>query len=180
MHYTFTLLENVYMEAHAYFQKFGQLESAGYIFARTSTTEDEVRLIGRKFVPVDEADVIDRSEVGVSIDSRSFMRALRHADETQQCLIFVHSHPGNFDCFSEKDDREEPPFFRTAYIRAKSMQPRASVVFQGDGRVFGRVWLADGTQQPFSRIRVIGDRVRFFDSDVQANISRGAQARRRE
>ena len=136
MHYTFTLLENVYMEAHAYFQKFGQLESAGYIFARTSTTEDEVRLIGRKFVPVDEADVIDRSEVGVSIDSRSFMRALRHADETQQCLIFVHSHPGNFDCFSEKDDREEPPFFRTAYIRAKSMQPRASVVFQGDGRVF--------------------------------------------
>ena len=171
MRYTLTLLEHVYIEAQAYFQTFGPLESAGYIFARISTTENEVRLIGRSFVSVDEADVLDRSEVGVSIDSKSFMRALRHADETQQCFIFVHSHPGNFDHFSEKDDREEPPLFRTAYIRAKTMQPHASVVFQGDGRVFGRVWLEDGAQQSISRIRVIGDRIRFFDSGGQTNVT---------
>ncbi|MCL5006683.1 MAG: ThiF family adenylyltransferase [Patescibacteria group bacterium] len=140
----------------------GETERAAYILCRPSLTDNEIRLIARKIIFVEEADIESASATHIEIPSRSFTKALKAADDRKECFLFAHSHPAGRPDFSEQDDREEKELFRTAYTRISTIGAHGSIVFSPRESPSARMWLADGTSVPADVVRVIGNRFRFY------------------
>lgn len=146
-------------------------EGAVYVFCNVSKTATETRLIVKEIQAIDEDHVIERSASRIRIVSDSFVQAMAKADRESKSLVFIHSHPGGFNEYSDIDDQEEAEFFRTAYIRApQGLHASALYIGEGPDNIIGRVWLKSGTHRPLSRIRVIGKRAQFFDSIQRVGI----------
>jgi molybdopterin/thiamine biosynthesis adenylyltransferase len=137
-------------------------EMAAYVLCRLSQTGSETRLLVREVIPVEAANIISASGQRMQIRSRSFLRAMKRANVTKQCFVFVHSHPDNCPGHSSQDDNEEQKLFQTAHIRIESVPVHASIVFSLLDHPVGRVWLDDGRWEPIERVRVIGKRFRFY------------------
>jgi molybdopterin/thiamine biosynthesis adenylyltransferase/proteasome lid subunit RPN8/RPN11 len=181
LEYTLTCREELYERICAHVVSAGENEAAGFLFAKTSRTENETRFIAREFWPVKEEHVLSRGKDHVSIESESYCRALQFADESNQSFCFFHSHPKGASDFSSRDNAEEPALFKTAFVRAPRALAHGSLVLPRNGEPFGRVWLDDDKSVALKRIRIIGlrfhfvDRVReeppipsFFDRQVRA------------
>jgi molybdopterin/thiamine biosynthesis adenylyltransferase len=138
-------------------------EQAAYLRCGVSESEGETRLLVRTVEPVDAAEIIDASPGHMVIASSSFMRMLKKCDHERTAFVFVHSHPPGYERHSSQDDLEELKLFHTAHTRIERPTIHASLVLSDPTKPIGRVWLADGTTRPVSRIRVIGDRFRFYD-----------------
>ena len=91
---------------------------------------------------------------------------MKRANDTKCGFVFVHTHPLNYEFHSPQDDREEAPLFRTAYNRIHNDAVHASLVFTDKGVSSARVWLPDGSIQKIERVRIIGNRFRFWFSDL--------------
>lgn len=163
MNYTMTFPESLYQEMRSFLLRDENVEQAGFAFARTSTTGTETRLLLREFRAVDPCDVFHSDCISMKINSCALAKASKYADDSKQCLVFVHSHPAGCAEFSPADDVQEPPLFRTAYTRIGGEGPHASLVLPHNGDPIARVWLANAQVVDVSRIRVIGKRFLFFD-----------------
>ena len=172
MEYTIAIPERLYSELTAHIGR-SKNEAAAYLLCRRSSTDREIRLLARRLLPVQPADILAASRTRMSIRSSSFMSAMKEADRSKSSFVFVHSHPDGPPTHSIQDDREEPSLFRTAYNRIGNSGPHASLVLSGTERLVGRVWNEDGTTSPLSTIRVVGQRLRFWHqggAEVPADI----------
>jgi len=163
MKYTLTILEAVYQQMLDHAAAGDGKEMAGYLFTAQSESDGEIRYIGREFRRIPVAELLGQSETHLSIPSDSYCKAVQHADKTSQGFWFVHSHPTGFSGFSEQDNREEPALFQMAYVRAACGYHHGSLILPMNNPPIGRVWFEDGTHERLSRIRVIGNRFRFYD-----------------
>lgn len=139
-------------------------ERAAYLFCSRAVMPEEIRFIVRAVEIVPPPYIASSSTEHVSISSSSYVRAIVRADQEDQAIILVHSHPGGFPSFSEQDDREESEFFRTAFERAPNGPHGSMIVVGTDSPVLlGRIWLSDHEWVWLDRIRVVGKRMRIFD-----------------
>jgi molybdopterin/thiamine biosynthesis adenylyltransferase/proteasome lid subunit RPN8/RPN11 len=161
MNYSLTFCEADFarLTAHLFAER---NERAAYLLCRLSQMENETRLLVREVLPVTAENVTAASPTHMGIESRSFLRAMKRAHVTNQCFVFVHSHPTHLPNPSEQDDREEAKLFHTAYARIDTAGVHGSVVLSGPEKPVGRVWLPDGQRRPISVVRVIGSRFRFL------------------
>jgi hypothetical protein len=162
--YSLTLIESVYAALEAYAAKTPNVEVAGFLFAKTSTTSSETRFLVREFWPIAKAHILKQSASGISISSQAYCPALQYADDTKQSFWFFHSHPKGAVEFSVQDEVEEPKLFRAAFTRAPTVVGHGSLILPRDGVPFGRVWLSDRDTIPLDRVRVIGSRFIFANS----------------
>lgn len=144
-------------------------EGAAYLLCGTSVTDEEVRLLAHKVVPVVDADYLVREPLRLSIDSRSYARVVKEAAATGSAVVFVHSHPGGAAQFSLQDDREEPQLMAFFNTRVPGVIHGSVVVAGalGANTLSGRVWSA-GQWEPMACVRVLGRRFRFLTSRVDA------------
>ena len=138
------------------------VERAAYLLCRPVNTASQVRLIVREVLPVEGSDVLESSSRHMKITPQSFIRAMKRADETKSCFVFVHSHPDGYPGHSPQDDAEEAKLFSTAYIRIRTAGVHGSLIFRQSGISAGRVWFNNGSFAPVERVRVIGKRFRFI------------------
>lgn len=138
----------------------GDTERAAYILCRPSISDQEVRLIARKIIPIDDFE--ESSAVHIKIPSKSVVRALKSADDSKECFVFVHSHPSGIPNHSAQDDREEKELFRTAYNRISTSGVHGSIVFSSPENPRARIFLQGEGFKTVSVIRVIGNRFRFY------------------
>ncbi len=164
--YSSTFLEEDYTLLRSALAIDGVNESAAYLLCRQSKTPNETRLLVREVLPVQGEQVLETSPVHMKISSASFRRAMKRANDTKCGFVFVHTHPLNYEFHSPQDDREEAPLFRTAYNRIHNDAVHASLVFTDKGVSSARVWLPDGSIQKIERVRIIGNRFRFWFSDL--------------
>jgi molybdopterin/thiamine biosynthesis adenylyltransferase/proteasome lid subunit RPN8/RPN11 len=156
-------------------------ERAAYLLCGLSVGTAETKLLVREVVPVGPHEIASASRTQLSIPAISYVKWLKRADESTNCLVFVHSHPEGMNQFSDQDDREEAAFFRTAHVRVHGRAVHGSLIFSSPTAVVGRAWLEDGTARPLDCIRIIGQRFRmilsadvadsalgFFDRQVRA------------
>ena len=162
MRYTITFAEDHFETLVGHLFSDASTERAAYLLCGVSHTVEETRLLVREVHPVLASDVLSASQSHMSINSASFMRAMKRADRLKQSFVFVHSHPTGFSEHSAKDDEEELKLFRTAYLRIEGERAHASLVFSAPDRPMGRVWLRDGSKVEMDVVRVIGQRFRFF------------------
>ena len=163
MRFTVTMAQDTYRTITAHLNDDPNVEGAGFAFGRMSATAAEQRLLVREFRPVAPQYILCRDSHSMKIDSQALAIAMKYANDSDQCLLFTHSHPPGYDTFSTADDAHEPHLFKSAYIRVANPGPHASIVFPSGGNPFARVWLPDGSCANVDRIRVVGDRFLFFD-----------------
>lgn len=169
MLYTITFCEGDYEHVRGHLQSSSN-EQAAYLMCRMSVSDGRTSLLVRKVIPVPEADIVQASPNSMCIGSRSYARAMKHANDTEQCLVFVHSHPGGDSRFSAQDDAEEAKFFRAAYVRIQSPGVHGSIVFGANEMLAARVWLRDGTHAPVDRLTIIGRQFQFRFLDGQIGL----------
>ncbi len=161
MNYSLTILKEHYDEINAAIFSAPGLEGAAYLLCNRSITDGEVRLLGRQVIPIQDEHYLVRAPLRLSIDSTSYAGVAKRAREAGASIIFVHSHPHGLAEFSPQDDREEPRLQEFFHRRVPDV-PHGSLVISLPISVRGRIWSPRGWQ-PISRVRVIGQRFRFFD-----------------
>jgi molybdopterin/thiamine biosynthesis adenylyltransferase len=165
MRYTVTIRERDYEQLYSHLFSNASTERAAYLLCRPVHMVDETLLLTRKFIPVESEDIVSSSTVHMKISSRSYTRAMKHANDRKECLFFVHSHPDGHEQHSIQDDEEEEKFFRTVYVRIRTPGVHGSLVFTRSGITSARIWRENGTRAPIERIRIIGKRFRYWFSD---------------
>jgi len=165
MRYTLTITDEDYTALVSAVRSDPDREGAAYLLCGRSNRDGELRLLVREVMSVAEEDYLVRERDRLSIMSRSYMRAAKRAAAIgDTSVVFVHSHPEGFDNFSPQDDVEEPKLMAFFDERVPGTPP-ASVLCLADGRLRGRVWV-DGAWMRMDRLRVVGNRFRYFD-DVE-------------
>ncbi len=139
-------------------------EGAAYVVCGVATLTDEIRLLARDIIPVCDEHYLLRQSRRLSIDGRSFVPVAKRAKFEKEAILFVHSHPEDSPHFSNYDDEEDPKLM--AFFNARTGQtPHGSLLCLPPDRLKGRIWTTTGWQL-IERIRVIGNRFRFFDFDT--------------
>jgi len=169
MRYTLSIQEAHYQALTAHLFSDREVERAAYLLCSLSSSAEERRLLVQEVIPVAAEHIDDSSDHHMTIDQPSYLRTLKRAARSHQCFVFAHSHPRDYPRHSPQDDETELPLFRTAYVRIHSDEAvHASMVLSDPNKPVGRVWLRDRSTAPIDRIRVIGNRFRFYDETHQA------------
>lgn len=144
-------------------------EGAAYLLLRPVCTTDpwdngrRTRYLSREVVPVASEDVLSSSPQHISTRTRTWVRVLRRARDTDCKPAFVHGHPGGFDRFSERDDANEPDLATLALNRNRD--GLISIVFAGRQRIFGRIWHMPTSACMLETISVMGRVFEVYASD---------------
>lgn len=162
MRYTLTFKEETYNDLVGYLFSDRSIERAAYALCRISRTDNETRLLIREVILVAQEDIEEATATSIKIKNRSFLRVMKKADMTKHVFMFIHSHPEMYELHSPQDDVQEQKLFKTAYNRIRTDGVHASLVLSAADKPVCRVWLEDGSVQPVSFIRVIGDKFSFF------------------
>lgn len=172
MLYSLTFPDTIYQRLVQHLFSFPNVESAAYLLCNLSTTETEKRLLVSELIVVTADEVESSTATEIVIKQHSYLRAIQKADRDNKSFFLVHSHPSEFPDHSPKDDIEERDLFRTAYVRIHNEEAvHGSIVFCNPNNPVGRVWLEDGSIETIERIRVIGNRISFYDKDKSSHIN---------
>ncbi len=179
MRTTMTILERHLEELVGIVFSVPECEGAAYLLCRRSHTGDEQRLLVREVVPVRPEDYLVREPFRLSINSDSYARVAKRAAAERLSILFVHSHPGGYEEFSDQDDREEPKLMHFLQARAPDLL-HGSLVLSSPEHMRARVWVGQSWEE-MERVRVVGRRIRllgrappgsevapFFDRQVRA------------
>lgn len=173
MRHSITFTEADYGSLTGHLYQTGSEEQAAYLLCSLSTTASESRLLVKRVIPVLPEEIISTSRRHMEIAPQSFMRAMKRADAEHLSFVFVHSHPDGTVGHSLQDDITEQSLFRTAYTRIRGHAVHASIVFSDIDCPRARVWHPEGTISSVEVIRAIGNRFRFFQRDLEKNVSLG-------
>ncbi len=170
MEYSFTFLEKDFNFLNSFLFSVPGVEQAAFLFCGLSQSERETRFLVTDIIPIQSEELIWQKKDSLGIPSSSLMRAMKKADSSGKCFIFVHSHPEKYDKYSRIDDREECEIFNAAYNRI-GQGVHASLLFYGHGQVIGRVWHSNLTTTKVSRVRVLGvNKYRIIDSRIDHEV----------
>ena len=135
-------------------------EGAAYLLLRRVSATDpwnsarRTRYVSREIIPVAQEDVLSSSPQHISTRTRTWVRVLRRARNTDCQPAFVHGHPGGFTRFSECDDANEPDLATLATNRNGG--GLISIVFAAPRAIFGRLWQTPTTARALATITVVG------------------------
>lgn len=111
-------------------------------------------------IPVPDSDVLESTPDRVTWSTRSFARALKTAQRSNQTVAVIHSHPNGHPDFSPQDDANEPDLLQGAINRNGPGARLLSLIMMPDGRLTGRIWHhpAERGKEPLEMVRIIGHR----------------------
>lgn len=115
-------------------------------------------------------EICFRSAERVTWPTEGLEPLLRQASQSGMGLLKIHSHPGGLRSFSGFDDESDRDLFEAVHGWLDDDLPHLSVVMLPDGTMFGRAIDAYGQFQPIERIAIVGDDLKFWDSNPQCNI----------
>lgn len=115
-------------------------------------------------IPYDECKV--RTPDRVTWSTERMVPLLQKAAERDLAILKIHSHPTGYAEFSDTDDASDADIFNSVFGWTDSQFPHASAVMLPNGRMFGRVFMLDGSFEPLSSIMVPGDDIHFWTPDT--------------
>jgi hypothetical protein len=127
----------------------------------------EHRLIVRRLelIPYEACSV--RTPDQVTWPTSVLVPLLMEACKRGWAVLKIHGHRG-YARFSDIDDHSDRQLFPSVYAWTDSTEPHGSAIVMDDGRVFGRVVHEDGTFEPLSAVKVVGDDIVIFRAQQRA------------
>lgn len=160
MRHTLTFQEKDFALLNSYIFSKKNIEGAAYLLCSQSKSNEETRFLVRDVIPVADEHYLVREAYRLSIDSNSYTRIVKRASVNNETVIFVHSHPGGIESFSEQDNREEPKLMEFFKSRLDVKDPGSLVVTERP-TLHGRVWV-NQSWLTIDMVRIIGKRFSFF------------------
>lgn len=143
-------------------------ERAAYLLCRSAHAEEDPweRQAHERFLvtgvrPVPDEDTIESTQARVTWLTRSFVKALKEAEQTGQVVAVVHNHPSGYARFSPQDDDNEPDLLQGALNRNGPETRILSIIMTPDDRLIGRVWLhpSETGHEALASIKIVGPRI---------------------
>lgn len=137
---------------------------------------DEVHVFTlRTIVPIPYEECKVRQPDRVTWSTDRLVPLLTEAQKRDLAVFKIHSHPGNYEKFSEVDDASDADVFGSVAVWTESDEPHCSTIMLGDGRIFGRAIFPDGSSRALDSVLVAGDDLLFWPSLLNGNIPEFAQ-----
>ena len=142
------------------------LETAGVLLVSVVRLgDDEIRLLGREFLPVPNSAYVRREENALTISSEGYVHALSRAEVLNAAALWFHTHPGtkSSPSASTHDDLVDQEIAETFRLRSGSDYYGALIVAPSEhGVIFtGHIGINGGEKAPINRMWTVGDRFRL-------------------
>lgn len=158
MKHTITIQEQHYQELKNHLiQEDGRERVAFIICGRSLVNNNEERLLTKEVHIVSENNLLTSERYQVSWNNNLFIKVLAKAEFKNFAVVLIHSHPEGYNHFSSVDDEGEHHLFKLAFNRNGGKGSHASLIMMPDGSLIGRVWKPDLSNEPISKIRIIGE-----------------------
>ncbi len=181
MRYTLTISETHYTELRNLLIQNDGCERPAILLCGRSLIKDDVwdggpeeRFLSYTVIPIPDSEIISHSKTAVNWGTDTFRRTLKMASEKDLAICLVHNHPNGANKYSSIDDENEPDLIRTIFNRNGGERAHASLVLTPDGELFGRAWTKNIKPNPFSMIRVLGNRFKFHYDGKHNSMNREA------
>jgi molybdopterin/thiamine biosynthesis adenylyltransferase len=131
-------------------------EEAGFLVCSAANTPGGAILLARSWLPVPEAEIVDRAgDFVLEWSSRFNANAVMIADNIDASLVLVHYHGGDRPRLSCDDLRSARQLF-PGISRLLGDRLSGSVVL-GDSAASGQFWRNGRPTASLSRLRIVGD-----------------------
>lgn len=170
MRYSITIREEHYSHLKNHLiQDDGKERVAFIICGRSLVTDNEDRLLTKEIHILSEDNLLSSECYQVSWNNNHFIKILAKAESKNLAVVLIHNHPKGFNHFSSVDDIGEHHLFKLAFNRNGGDRPHASLIMMPDGSMFGRIWKPDLSNEPISKIRIIGESFKINYPDRTLN-----------
>ena len=105
----------------------------------------------------------ERDEHRVSWRTDKILPLLNRASKANMAILKIHSHPGGYEGFSLVDDESDGKLFPSIFGWVDSDLPHASAVMLPDGKIFGRMFFSDMSNESISQVLVAGDTIQLWN-----------------
>lgn len=148
-------------------------EAVAFLLCGYRQREEQLTFCVRTVVPLPYELCTSRETDHVCWPTDFLAEHLDACAKQRLCLIKIHSHPGNYERFSERDDQADQELFPGIYTWCEARSPaHGSAVMLADGRIFGRLVGDGGGFAPFKMVRVAGTDIHYwFGEDFDASES---------
>ena len=119
------------------------------------------KFISYEVIPVRQEEILSSSPEHITWGTRSFVNALKRAQEKGMTMALIHSHPGGLGAFSDQDNANEPDLVKLTQNRNGNAALLLSLLVTPDKLLIGRIWESLTEWTPLDLIRVVGDRIRL-------------------
>ena len=144
-----------------------------FVVPANSRNGEATRYLAREFWTPTEADYLLRTIDRVKLSGTFILRALVHAQQTKSGVVFVHSHPSQWNPeFSSTDDEAEHGLAQLFADRAPA-RDHFSVVVGIDGAASGRLL---GTDRPIF-IQSVGIRIKAISQRFASVLAEADESR---
>jgi hypothetical protein len=142
------------------------LEAAALVLCGRLNGADRHVFCARRVVPVPHKEC-KRTAVGVDWPTTLAAELIEEAMKRQMAIVKIHSHPGGYEAFSERDDQADQSFFGSVCTLLEDELPHASAVMlpNDEGRIFARAVLPDGKARPVDVVAVAGDSIQLWHAE---------------
>jgi hypothetical protein len=140
----------------------------------TATTQ---ALCVHKVLPVPYERCHSRTPLRVSWPTDFGRELYAQAMAKHMAILKIHSHPTNYEAFSQVDDTSDRDLFASLHGWTDDGHPHGSAVMLQSGAMFGRFVTSNLQFQPVDRIAIAGDDLHFFDTGASASALPTAQIR---
>jgi molybdopterin/thiamine biosynthesis adenylyltransferase len=162
MKYTITIQKPHYLQLkNQLIQEDGKERVAFLVCGRSLVNNIEDRFLTREVHILPDIDLLSSESYQVSWNNNHFIKILSNAEAKNFSVAVIHSHPSGVEHFSSIDDMGERELFKIAFNRNGGVRPHASLILMPDGSLIGRVWKANLSSEPISKIRIIGESIKL-------------------
>lgn len=160
MKYTITIQKQHFLKLKNHLIQDDKKERVAFIICGWSFVRGkENRLLSKEIHVLSDSNLLTSERYQVSWNNNHFIEILRKAESKNFAVVLIHSHPEGFNKFSSIDDEGEFHLFKLAFNRNGGSCSHASLIMMPDGSLIGRVWKPDLTNEPISKIRIIGESI---------------------
>jgi molybdopterin/thiamine biosynthesis adenylyltransferase len=144
-------------------------EHAAILICGTVTTTVGANLLVQQVIPLTDDDLLESSDLHLSVDPVSLARAAKHARDRGATVVVCHSHPFPGvvrPSFLDLDTERE--LCGVALVRRLAPRPVGALIVGPDG-ISARIYTSDSAQAAV--VRVLGDEIVTPDTSDRAQIS---------
>ena len=115
--------------------------------------------------PIPYAECTVRSADEVRWSTARLPSLLARAARENLALLKIHSHPGGYSQFSDRDDDSDRELFPGVYAWTDTERPHLSAIMLPDGSITARVVQSDGAFVPVEQVALTGRSIKLWPHD---------------
>jgi len=137
------------------------LEAIALALCGRRRNNDSHGLLVHEIVPIPYG-ICERGSDYITWPTNLMPALLDHAEQKGFAVVKIHSHPNEYNSFSQSDDKSDREYFGYLHSWIEDGAPHASAIMFKDGRMIGRTTTPDGSFCPLSCIKLAGNDLKFW------------------